>query len=55
MDLKKPKEFYQYNRIHITFSYPGLQEQVNGPWVLWHKSFSWQLLSLCYTRLQLYI
>ena len=25
-------------------SYPGLQEQVNDPWVLWHKAFSWQLL-----------
>ena len=20
-------------------SYPGLQEQVNDPWVLWHKAF----------------
>ena len=25
-------------------SYPGLQEQVNDPWLLWHKAFWWQLL-----------
>ena len=52
MDLKKPKEFYLYNCIHITFPYPGLQEQVNDPWVLWPKAFSWRLLksvTLVYT------
>ena len=52
MDLKKTKKFYLYNCIHITFPYPGLQEQVNDPWVLWHKAFSWQLLksvTLVYT------
>ena len=25
-------------------SYPGLQKQVNDPWVLLHQAFSWQLL-----------
>ena len=55
MDLKKPTEFYLYNCTHIAFPYPGLQEQVNDPWVLWHKAFSWQLLKLCYSRLHLYI
>ena len=25
-------------------SYPGLQEQLNDPWVLLHQAFSWQLL-----------
>ena len=52
MDLKKPKKFYLYNCIHITFPYRGLQKQVNDPWVLWHKAFSWQLLksvTLVYT------
>ena len=52
MDLKKPQKFYLYNCIHITFPYRGLQKQVNDPWVLWHKAFSWQLLksvTLVYT------
>ena len=52
MDLKKTKEFYLYNCIHITFPYPGTQEKVNDPWVLWPKAFSWQLLksvTLVYT------
>ena len=40
MELRKtPKEFYLYNCVHITFPYPGLQEQVNDPKGIMAQSF----------------
>ena len=49
MDLKKNQKNKQIKeflpvQLYPSPSYPGLQEQVYDPWVLWHKAFLWQLL-----------